>query len=65
MAKIYYDEGKYERCYEIIKKLENQDLGDYLYIRTTWAKLYCEIVMKNPKCKKTAERLKKKIDEIE
>lgn len=65
LAKIHYDEGNYERAYEIIKKLENQDLGDFLYLRTTWAKLICEIVIQNPKAKRTAERLKKKIEEID
>lgn len=65
LAKIYYDEGDFIKAYEIIKKLEKQGLNDDLYIKTTWARLYCEILLKDPTAKKTADRLRKKIDEAE
>lgn len=34
-------------------------------IKTTWARIYCEIVLEDQKIRKTAERLKKKIDDYE
>ena len=45
LAKILYDEGNYEEALQIIKKLERQTLNNTLYIQTTWAKLYLEIVL--------------------
>lgn len=65
LAKIYYDEGQYERSYDIIKKLEKQLLNTELYTKTTWARMYCEIQLDTQKAKKTAERLKSKVDEYE
>lgn len=65
LAKIYYDEGNFQRAYDIIKKLESQCLNADLYIKATWARLYCEIMLKDPKAKKTTEFLRKKIVETE
>ena len=65
LAKIYYDEGKVEKAYDIIKKLEKQGLNAELYIKTTWARLYCEILLDEPSAKKTLEFIKKKIEEAE
>ncbi len=65
LAKIYYDEGNFEKSYDIIKKLEKQGLNDELYIKTTWARLYCEILLRDPVARKTVERLRKKIEEAE
>ena len=65
LAKIYYDEGNFEKAYDIIKKLESQCLNADLYIKTTWARLYCEILLKSPIAKKTTDHLRKKIIETE
>ena len=64
LAKLYYDEGNFQRAYDIIIRLEKQGLNDELYIKTTWARLYCEILL-NIKAGKTFERLRKKIEETE
>ena len=45
LAKILYDEGNYEEALQIIKKLERQTLNNTLYLQTTWARLYLEIVL--------------------
>jgi hypothetical protein len=61
LAKILFDEGKYEQSLQIITLLEKQDLKDNLWLKSTWARLYCEIVLKKEESKKTIELLKKKI----
>lgn len=40
-------------------------MNETLDIKATWARLYCEILLEDPKVRKTVERLKKKIDEYE
>lgn len=65
LARIYYDEGQYQQAYDIIKKLERQFLNETMDIKATWARLYCEILLEEPKIRRTVERLKKKIDDFE
>jgi hypothetical protein len=65
LAKLYYEEGQFEQSYELVKKLEKQYLNEILDIKTTWARLYCEILLEDAKVRKTTERLKRKLDEFE
>ena len=65
LAKIYFEEGQYNRSIELLTQLQIQDLKEELWIKTTWARLYCEIIQGRDGALKTLDSLKKKIEDIE
>ena len=63
-AKLNYDEGNYQRSYDIIFELEKQGFKDLLYVQVTWARYYCELALGMEESKRTAIQVKDKINEI-
>lgn len=61
LAKILYEEGQYEASLNILVQLEKQDLKEELWLKSTWARLYCEILLQKSSALKTLEALKKKV----
>jgi len=64
LSKILFEEGKYNESLEILRELEKQDLKEEIWLKVTWARLYCSILLKRDSSK-PLEGLKKKIEEIE
>jgi hypothetical protein len=65
LAKVLYDEGNFARSYGIINQLEAHLLNDELWLKTTWARLYCEIMLKKGESKRTAERVREKLNTLD
>jgi hypothetical protein len=64
LAQLLFEEGDYARSLEILTQLEKQDLKEELWLKSTWARLYNEIILSRDSTK-TLEALKKKIEDIE
>ena len=64
LAKILFEEGQYETSLSMLKDLEKQDVKEELWLKITWARLYCEILLASS-CVKTLQSLKNKIEDIE
>ena len=64
LSQILFEEGKYSESWEILVQLEKQDLKEEFWLKTTWARLYNEIILSKD-TNKTLESLKKKIEDIE
>lgn len=63
-SKVLYEEGKYQQSLDLLIELQKQELQEELWLKVTWARIYCEILLQKDALK-SLDRLKKKIDELE
>jgi replicative DNA helicase len=64
LAKVLFEEGKYVESLTILKELERQELKEDIWLKVTWARIYCEILSGNNGIK-PLDTLKRKIEELE
>lgn len=65
LAKIYFDEGIFDKSFDLLNQLEKQGLKDHLWIRVPYARLYTEILRGRDDAKRTVDIVRKRFEELE
>ena len=63
LAHILFEEGRYQQCEDVLVELEKQDMKEELWLKVTWVRAYCQLLL-GKDCLRLLESLKKKIDDI-